>query len=103
MAVLWESTVHPVRAAGPPVRGTCPPCLELRALPTSLGALELGLHWGWGQRVVGWRGQVRQTPHSSLCCCHHLQAARERCVSKIVPDLSSLKASKCLLEVWAAS
>lgn len=60
--MLWEGTAHPVRAAGPPARGMHPLCLELRALPTSLGTLCLGAALGRGRCVVGWCGQDGQTP-----------------------------------------
>lgn len=58
--MLWEGTAHAVRAAGPPARGTHPLCLELRALPTSLGTLCLGAALGPGAvrgRVV-WAGRA---------------------------------------------
>lgn len=105
--VLWEGTAHAVRAAGPPARGMHPLCLELRALPTSLGTLCLGAALGPGAvrgRVV-WAGRA-DPPRSPRCCRRRRRrprAARGRFVSEIVPHPLSLKASKCLLEVWAAS
>ena len=55
--------------------------------------------------MVGWCGQDGQTPPQPtlLLLPPPPRAARGRFVSEIVPHPLSLKASKCLLEVWAAS